>query len=120
MFFPWYGVGRSSLGQFVFPRELSSIIFILVTFNSVEEGSLETSLLESALKNCLNAARTLHVLDLAGFPSLPVRIGYYCSFCSVLVLLGQFVFNQWKGLFSVPFLYPIPVVVVVSSTGVKY
>ena len=34
--------------------------------------------------------------------------------------LGQFVFNKWKlGLFSVPFLYPIPVVVV-SPTGVKY
>ena len=44
-------------------------------------------------------------------------VSYYL-FCSVLVLLGQFVFNKWKGLFPDPFLYPIPVVIV-SSTGVK-
>ena len=58
----------------------------------------------------------LHVLDLAGSP--PGMVSYYCLFCSVLVLLGQFVFNKWKGLSSVPSLYPIPVDVV-SPSGVN-
>ena len=56
----------------------------------------------------------LHVLGLAGFPPPPppIMIAYYCLFCSALVqFVGQFVFNKWKGLFSVPFLYPIPVVI---------
>ena len=48
----------------------------------------------------------------SSLPPRPVMVSCYCSVCSVLVLLGQFVFSKWEGLVTGPFLYPVPVVVV--------